>query len=173
MYMETEIWKDIPWYEWLYRVSNLWNVFSVKNAILLNTYKVIKYKKNTSYYKVWLYNKWKCKIFFVHRLVAISFIPNPMCKPQVNHIDWNTFNNKISNLEWVTWEENIYHAQNVIHIWNCSTLIKVYLHWCLIWEYSSISKCAKDLWLDSSYIGGQLNKWKKPYYSRWLTFKKG
>ena len=170
--METEVWKDIPWYEWLYKVSNLWNVFSIKSRMLLNTYKVIKYKKNTGYYKVWLYNKWKCKIFSVHRLVADSFISNPMNKPQVNHIDWDTSNNNVSNLEWVTWEENIYHAQNIIHIGNCSIPIKVYLYWYLIWEYPSINKCAKDLWLIASYIDRSLNKWKEPYKLRWLTFEK-
>lgn len=48
---------------------------------------------------------------YVHRLVATAFIDNPNNKPEVNHIDLNRSNNHISNLEWVTTEENYEHAR--------------------------------------------------------------
>lgn len=69
-------------------------------------------KLNTNRYKqVVIFNKDGTQSrWYVHRLVATYFIPNPENKPQVNHIDGNKHNNNCSNLEWVTSKENANHA---------------------------------------------------------------
>lgn len=50
------------------------------------------------------------KIISVHRAVAKAFLSNPSSLPAVNHIDGNPRNNRLSNLEWVTYKENSRHA---------------------------------------------------------------
>ena len=109
-----EIWKDIEGYEGLYQVSNLGRVKSIYgwcgNRFVKRT-KILKLKiNNKGYTKVYLYKNKKSKMFFVHRLVAMAFVPNPNNLPQVNHKDGNKLNNSIGNLEWCTCSENIKHA---------------------------------------------------------------
>jgi len=66
-----------------------------------------------NYLGVMLYDNGIGKTVRVHILVAKAFLPNPQNKPQVNHKDENPENNTVSNLEWVTAEENCnYGARN-------------------------------------------------------------
>ena len=52
----------------------------------------------------------------VHRLVAITFIPNPDNKPQVRHIDNNKLNNHLDNLCWATQKEVVNsHGKKTSH----------------------------------------------------------
>jgi hypothetical protein len=68
--------------------------------------KWLKQQKHNGYVRVFLTKNCKTSAKFVHRLVAEAFIPNPNNFPVVNHIDWIRDNNRISNLEWVTREQN-------------------------------------------------------------------
>lgn len=70
--------------------------------------------RNGYKYVVFCKNK-KMKTMTVHRIVALTFIPNPMNLPVINHKDGNKLNNNIDNLEWATLSENTLHAVNVIH----------------------------------------------------------
>lgn len=47
---------------------------------------------------------------YVHRAVALTWLPNPQGLPYVNHLDGVKDNNGASNLEWVTAAENTEHA---------------------------------------------------------------
>ena len=60
----------------------------------------INCRRNGGYKVVSLYNASGKKFFFVHRLVAMAFIPNSKGLPQVNHKDENPRNNSAENLEW-------------------------------------------------------------------------
>lgn len=108
-----EIFKDIEGYGGSYQVSNLGNVKSLPKGNG-NGYseKILKTDKTRSYECVSLSIEGKISRMFNHVLVAKTFIPNPENKSQVNHIDSNKFNNKVTNLEWVTPSENAIHALN-------------------------------------------------------------
>jgi hypothetical protein len=72
---------------------------------------IIKPHKNyKGYYKIVLYTDKIPKNYFVHRLVAMKYIPNPMNYPEVNHKDGNKENIHPSNLEWCTGDMNRKHA---------------------------------------------------------------
>lgn len=102
-----EIFKPIIGFEGIYEISNLGNVKSIKNNIILKPFinKKLYNRKTVS-----LHKKGVQKIYKVHRLVASAFIPNPKNKKCINHLDNDPRNNNVLNLEWVTHKENIQYA---------------------------------------------------------------
>ena len=110
---ENEIWRLIPNCS-NYFISNLGRVYyknhkfpnwklREENDFVIDKdgYYRVNYKTDTG----------KSVFEPVHRVVAKVFLENnDENKTQVNHIDANRLNNKVSNLEWCTPKENVYHS---------------------------------------------------------------
>lgn len=131
-----ETWKDIKGYEGFYEVSTCGVVRSKERVVVLKDKsgkdrpciyksKILKpckrtYKSHTNTMhrlQVVLSKDGKTRSYDVHRLVAETFIENPNNYNTVNHIDGNTENNCVNNLEWLPLADNIRHAfkNNLIH----------------------------------------------------------
>ena len=92
--------KKIPILE-NYEIDTLGNVRNIK------TKRILKDRKSTGGYRQinLRYNK-KQITYSIHRLVAITYIPNSFNFKCIDHIDRNRTNNKVSNLRWVNPQEN-------------------------------------------------------------------
>ena len=89
-------WKTIQGYE-NYEVSNEGQVRNKKTG------RILKPWNNKGYFQVKILKKW----FYIHRLVAVAFIPNPDNLPEVDHINKNSQDNKVENLQWISRENHI------------------------------------------------------------------
>jgi hypothetical protein len=101
----SEMWKVIEGYNGNFQVSNMGQV---KRTILTNKKHIGILKPNdmnNGYSYVVLYTDGKSKSCLIHRLVAEAFVPNPLNKPVVSHLDGNTRNNCADNLVWLTRQE--------------------------------------------------------------------
>lgn len=109
-----EIWKELEILN--YYISNYGNLKKENYRFRKKpTNKTILIKptiKENGYLQVTLYDKIskKSEKKYVHRLVAQAFIPNPNNLPCVNHIDGNKQNNRVDNLEWCSYKQNMEHA---------------------------------------------------------------
>lgn len=116
-----EIWKDIvvekngTLYDFtgLYQVSNLGRVRSLRNNHGKYREQILKPRLNKSgYLMIGLNNDKKQQQFYVHRLVASTFIPNPNKLPQVNHKNETKTDNFVDNLEWCTEQYNSQYSSH-------------------------------------------------------------
>lgn len=103
-----EIWKDIPGYEGLYRVSSLGNVKSL-HVYRGSTERILK--PNTidkfGYQQVELRKNGKRKCSLIHRLVLQTFVGPCPDGMEGCHKDSNPKNNKLNNLKWDTPKNNV------------------------------------------------------------------
>jgi hypothetical protein len=171
--MDTEIWKDIPWFEWKYQVSNLWRIKS--------NFKILNPITNRDGYKQTVLLKDKIrKTVFIHRMVLLAFLWKSTL--QVNHKNWIRNDNRIENLEWCTYTENSLHAYRVLwrkmssehpflknpfnkwSFWklhHCSKwVIQLSKDWIFIKKWNSQRDIQRELWINSKLIS-RCCKWKR------------
>lgn len=149
-----EIWKDIEGYDWLYQVSSLWRVKSLKfwKEVILVWCKLKHWHK-----QVQLFLNWKSTVTkkLIHRLVAEYFIPNPYNLPCVCHrseildIKWCLYN-WVDNLFWWTHQDNM---RDMVNKWRASDhlLKNNYMKW-KFWKYCKNSKKVNQYTKDLEFI---------------------
>ena len=120
--LDGEVWLPVVGYEGCYEVSNKGRVRTVERTVLRSASRGVGMprtysaqmkpliKNRTGYYKVNLFKDGKHRQPLVHQLVASAFIANPNGYKFINHLDCNTTNNCVENLEWCTPKMNSQHA---------------------------------------------------------------
>lgn len=176
-----EIWKNIKDYEGLYQVSNFGKVKRLqhkrcdRNQIMKERLvKVIK-PSNNWYPYLSLCKNGKTKNVYLHRLIAIAFIPNPNNYPCINHKDGNKQNNKIDNLEWCSFSHNNKEAHKLkLNKGNAKNVIQLDKNQKFIKEWFSTREAEKELNIANGKVswccigkrktaGGFIWKYKEDY----------
>lgn len=145
-----EVWKDINGYEGLYQVSNCGRIRSLDRYDSMGRFRKGIIKADThngyGYRNVMLSKDGRSETLYVHRLVALAFIPNDNNLPQVNHKDENKENNHVDNLEWCTNEYNSNYGNHNEKLSKAHTGKKLSEE-----HKKSIGKSTKERWKDTDY----------------------
>lgn len=114
MYSEKDVEYKKPRYVTNINGIDLYEAYTNKRTLVSKCGKIFstcsgefkKTDKINGYIVVRIGNKRIC----VHRIVAYTFIKGGRKNKVVNHKDFDKTNNRVENLEWVTYLENLEHA---------------------------------------------------------------
>lgn len=103
----NEIWKQIreSKFEGIYEASTHGRIRRIDSGNILK-----QTIRGAKYLGVSFAHSGRKKTMCVHRMIAMTHIPNPENLPLVNHKDGNRQNNHVNNLEWTTYKGNTAHA---------------------------------------------------------------
>ena len=101
----NERWVDVNGWEGLYQVSDLGQVRRIRKDPRVAPYKILKQARSSGYRQVSLSRNGSWGSHYVHRLVAVAFVPGDHSL-SVDHIDGDKSNNQATNLQWCTKAEN-------------------------------------------------------------------
>lgn len=140
-----EIWKEIPGSGGKYQISNYGNVYSLINNVQLKGV-----NNGNGYLRV----KLNERLFYIHRLVAMAFIPNPKGYKEINHKDENKLNNNANNLEWCSHKYNmIFGTRNKRAIDNTKkSVIQYTMSGKYVCSYNSIVEAAGKMSISKGNI---------------------
>lgn len=102
-------WKPVPNFP-NYEASKCGNVRRIGKSKNLSTSK--KTTPTNTYLRITLFKEGERHYHQLHRIIALTHLPNPLELSQVDHIDNDGTNNRIENLEWVSPSENIKRSFN-------------------------------------------------------------
>ena len=85
----------------IHSVGSILRIYKTKTKELKSS------KMPNGYMRIGLTNNGKRKMFYIHRLLATAFIPNPENKTDVDHINGVRYDNQLDNLRWLTHKENL------------------------------------------------------------------
>lgn len=183
------IYKEIKGFENLYKISESGKIIRLPKEVnsarsstgkrLLKEKVLMPQTNKDGYYYTQLVNiKGERKHFFIHQLVAKTFLENPNNYPVINHKDENKINNHYTNLQWCTVKyNNLYNNRQekinkkLQNVSTCKPVLQYDKNNNLINEFKSINEACRETGFNKSPISMCCNNKKERYNNFIWKFK--